>query len=174
MKFWILKKLVLFLKWFVNSFHQDIRILISQEPKRVILHRKANITFLGDFITFYNCKTIRNCRIFHTKESWNYAYDNFDPFYLYYQCSQIAYCSHQFLKNPKDTEMITRDDKVCGVFHIALKEKKYSRYRNINEAWHRYLSKRNPASGVFSYCTRNRGIYNGIETLLYTSRSSIL
>ena len=100
--------------------------------------------------------------------------DNFDPFYLYYQCSQIAYCSHQFLKNPKDTEMITRDDKVCGVFHIALKEKKYSRYRNINEAWHRYLSKRNPASGVFSYCTRNRGIYNGIETLLYTSRSSIL
>ena len=154
MKLWILKKLVLFLKWFTTGFDYEIRILISPEPKRVILHNKQNITFLGDYVTFYKCSYIENCNIYATKESYQYMYDNYEV--MMSICEYASNCNHYFLdeKIDRKCEVITRDDK--EVSSIIFEPEKNNDFpgRPV-KTWFRWDCKNKPDSGTFSNCTIN-------------------
>lgn len=133
MKLLILKKLILLIKWFSKRFEKEIRIYIAPEPKRVILHKKSNILFLGDFITFYKCSYIANCHILSTQEA------------AFQECNYVSGCIQDYLERPKETYTATEKD--YGFAGISFKpELEYSFKCDNRTRWIHLGSIDNPIS----------------------------
>lgn len=143
MKLLILKKLILLIKWFSKRFEKEIRIYIAPEPKRVILHKKSNILFLGDFITFYKCSYIANCHILSTQEAYEYANHNYDA--AFQECNYVSGCIQDYLERPKETYTATEKD--YGFAGFSLKpELEYSFKCDNRTRWIHLSSIDNPIS----------------------------
>lgn len=144
MKLWILKKIVLFLKWFSKRFNKEIRIYIAPKPKRVILYNKSNILFLGDFITFYKCNYVVNCHILSTQKAYEYANQNYDA--AFQECNYMAGCIQDFLKRPKNTWTENSDSRGFAGFSFK-PEPKYSPKCDNSTRWIHLRNIDNPKKG---------------------------